>query len=510
MIRVDTLADMQDALAQALATPAWSPPDAALFSGLPIADITPDSREVKPGVAFAAFPGEGRDGRAFIAEAIARGASAILWEPRDFHWPAEWQIANAPVPQLKLAVGAIASEVYGHPSQRLWAMGVTGTNGKTTCSTWIAQAMQQSGRRPALIGTLGYGLVGADRNEPLEAASHTTPDAVRLQRLLAGFVRQGADCLAMEASSHGLAQGRVNGVAFDVAVFTNLSRDHLDYHGDMVRYAAAKAKLFAMPGLQHAVINIDDEFGVLLVEVLAPTSLPIISYGIGQGDLAGENVHFSAEGIRMNVLYQGERVALTSRLLGTFNAHNLLAVIGALIASGIGLADAVAAASRLLPVAGRLELIGGGGVPVVSIDYAHTPDALDKVLKSLRPIVPSGGRLICVFGCGGDRDRGKRPQMGAIATELADFVVVTSDNPRNESAQAIIEDILAGITAQTYRVVEDRAEAISRAIEMAAPRDVVLLAGKGHETYQDIGGVRHPFSDLELASRALGKRVKPA
>jgi len=480
-------------------------PDPALLQGLPMTDITTDSREVKPGVAFAAFPGGSRDGRDFISDAIARGASAILWEPEGFQWRSEWQVPHAPIHDLQLAVGHIASDLYGNPSEKLWVVGVTGTNGKTSSSHWVAHALDKLGRRSAVIGTLGNGLVGE-----IVEGTHTTPDAVRMQWLLADFVRQGASCVAMEASSHGLNQGRVNGVAFDVALFTNLSRDHLDYHGDMLSYGAAKAKLFAMQGLKHAVVNIDDKFGEALAEILEETDIPLTTYGIDRGNLAGQNLQISANGIRMDVTYFDEQVELISPVLGVFNAQNLLGAIGVLLASGVPLRAAVETAGTLRPVPGRLQQLGGDQQPVVAIDYAHTPDALEKVLKTLRPIVAPGRRLICVFGCGGDRDRGKRPQMGAVATELAHVVIVTSDNPRTENPHAIIDDIVAGITAQNFSVVEDRAQAIQQAIGMAQAGDVVLLAGKGHETYQEIQGVRHSFSDVEIASLLLEGREPSA
>jgi UDP-N-acetylmuramoyl-L-alanyl-D-glutamate--2,6-diaminopimelate ligase len=496
--------DMRTAMAEVLAIPAWRSPDMKMLQGLSLQEITSDSREVKPGVAFAAFRGEGRDGRDFIPDAVARGASAILWDAQGFQWRSEWQVPNAAVPDLKSMIGAIASNIYGRPSEKLWIVGVTGTNGKTSSSTWIAESLDNLGRRSAVIGTLGNGLVGK-----LATSIHTTPDAIRLQRLFAEFVNQGVSSVAMEASSHGLVQGRVNGVAFDVALFTNLSRDHLDYHGDMVSYGAAKAKLFAMPGLRHAVINIDDQFGEMLTEFLEDSALPITTYGIDGGDVAGLNLDISASGIRMDVVWHDQLVPLASTLLGAFNAHNILGVIGVLLASGVSLDDAVREAAELQPVPGRLQQLGGKNQPTVAIDYAHTPDALEKVLKTLRPVVAEGHRLICVFGCGGDRDRGKRPQMGAVVAELADVVIVTSDNPRTESPDAIIDDIVAGITAQNFNVIEDREEAIQQAIQMAVPGDVVLLAGKGHETYQEIQGVRRPFSDLDIASRLLATKGTP-
>ena len=506
---------MRDAIAEALAQPAWMSPDVSCVATLAIRDLTSDSREARPGVAFAAFPGEGRDGRSFIPDAIARGTPAVLWQKEDFQWNAEWRVPNAGIPQLKSAIGPIASHVYGRPSETLWVVGVTGTNGKTSCSTWVAQALIRLSRRAALIGTLGNGLVGdnglvaSGLTASLAAATHTTPDAIRLQCLLAEFLRLGADTVVMEASSHGLQQGRVNGTVFDVALFTNLSRDHLDYHGSMVNYGAAKARLFAMPGLKHAVVNVDDEFGALLAACLADKPLAVTTYGIDHGDLRAENVRLASDGIHADVVWQGRREPLASPLLGSFNVSNLLGVIGTLMASGIPLRDAVRAAAGLRPVPGRLQQLGGGDEPTVAIDYAHTPDALEKVLDTLRPVVAGGGRLICVFGCGGDRDRGKRPIMGAITVARADLAIVTSDNPRTESPRTIIDDIVAGITTGNFEVIEDREQAIFRAIGTAQAGDVVLIAGKGHESYQEVQGVRHAFSDLDVATRALAMKAAP-
>jgi len=496
--------DLRAAMVEVFAQPIWREPDMASLQPLQLRTIVSDSREVTPGAAFAAFPGAGGDGRDYIADAIARGASAVLWEAQNFQWRNEWQVPHMPIVDLKSAVGPIVSELYGKPSEQLFVVGVTGTNGKTSSSTWVAQAFESLGKRSAIIGTLGNGFV-----DNVIEGTHTTPDAVHLQQLLADFLKQGAGCVAMEASSHGLNQGRVNGVAFDVALFTNLSRDHLDYHGDMVNYGAAKAKLFAMPGLQHGVVNINDQFGEMLAEVLEDVGLPLITFGIGRGDVAGMNPEIHAGGIHMDVTWRDQQVALHSSLLGAFNAHNLLGVIGVLLAGGVSLQDAVNAAASLRPVPGRLQRLGSNGGPTVAIDYAHTPDALEKVLKTLRPVVNANHRLICVFGCGGDRDRGKRPQMGAVVAELADVVIITSDNPRSESPYAIIDDIVAGIVRQNFDVIEDREQAIRRAIEIAGPGDVVLVAGKGHETYQEIKGVRRPFSDVDIASKALAEKDVP-
>jgi UDP-N-acetylmuramoyl-L-alanyl-D-glutamate--2,6-diaminopimelate ligase len=497
---------MQAAVDRALTQPAWQPEDPALFDSLavPITELTADSRDVRAGVSFAAFPGGRQDGRDFIAQAIAAGANAVLWERAGFAWRQEWRVPNVPLAGLRERLGAIASLKYGKPSERLWVVGVTGTNGKTSCSTWVAQALTRLGKKAAVIGTLGNGLVGEGGSE-LDQPTHTTPDAIRLQKLFARFADAGADCVVMEVSSHGLEQGRVNGTAFDVALFTNLSRDHLDYHGDMASYAAAKARLFAMPGLKAAVINVDDEFGKLLAQSLRRSAVQVISYGIGSGDLSAARLELTG-GIGMDVAYGNDRLPLSSGLLGAFNAANLLGVIGVLLASGVTLAAAVQVASELVPVAGRLQQLGGGEQPLVAIDYAHTPDALEKVLAALRPVVTPGGRLICVFGCGGDRDRGKRPIMGEIAARLADIAIVTSDNPRSEAPGVIIDEIVVGMEGSKFEVEVDRKQAIFNAIGRARPGDVVLVAGKGHEPYQEIQGVRHPFSDVEVAGKALSER----
>lgn len=496
---------MREAVRRVLAAPAWQPEDPALIASLnvPVAGLTADSRAVRPGLSFAAFPGARHDGRQFIMQAIAAGANAVLWEREDFAWRDAWPVPNVPVVGLRERLGPIASLVYGDPTARLWVAGVTGTNGKTSCSTWIAQALTRLGKKAAVIGTLGNGLVG-EQSEELAEPTHTTPDAIHLQQLCARFADAGVDAVVMEASSHGLEQGRVNGIAFDIALFTNLTRDHLDYHRDMVNYAAAKARLFAMPGLTAAVINVDDEFGAVLAEALDQHGVRVITYGLASGDLSADGLQLTG-GIRMHVAFGGKRLPLSSRLLGVFNAHNLLGVIGALLAGGVAFADAVRVASELTPVAGRMQQLGGGEQPLIAVDYAHTPDALDKVLCALRPVVLPGGRLICVFGCGGDRDRGKRPMMGGIAGRLADLVIVTSDNPRSEAPGAIIDEIAAGMRGAAFETEADRGQAILRAIGEARPGDVVLIAGKGHEPYQEIQGVRYPFSDVEVARRALAE-----
>jgi UDP-N-acetylmuramoyl-L-alanyl-D-glutamate--2,6-diaminopimelate ligase len=476
--------------------------------GVRAASMTADSRKVAAGSLFLAYPGEHADGRRFIEDALSRGAAAVLWERDGFAWNPQWQIPNVAVEGLRLQAGDIADEFYGQPSQKLWMIGVTGTNGKTSCSHWLAQAFEASGRKTAVIGTLGNGFIAGNTTGALSAAINTTPDPILLHGMLAEYLRQGAEAVAMEVSSHGLDQGRVNGVHFDVAVLTNLTRDHLDYHGDMQAYAAAKKKLFQWDGLTAAVLNTDDEFGREIARALRTEGRQVLTYGLERAnncDICGTNLQFGEQGLAMQVQTPFGEAGLEAALLGRFNAYNLLAVLAALLASGIGLERAVQALREIKPVAGRMQQIGGGDKPLVVIDYAHTPDALENVLATLGEqlyAAESQGRLICVFGCGGDRDAGKRPLMGAVAARLADVVIVTSDNPRNEDPAAIIADIEAGMDDE-YHIQPDRARAIAEAVAEAGRGDIVLVAGKGHEDYQEIAGVRHPFSDRSVAEQAL-------
>ena len=471
---------------------------------LPILDmkfsiLTADSRQVTPGALFMAYPGVHNDGRKYIAQAIQAGAAAVIWDSRDFAWNPDWQVANAGIAGLKDKVGEIAAEYYGHPSQKMRTVGVTGTNGKTSVSQWIAQTLTLVGQKTAVIGTIGNGFVDA-QNE----ASNTTPDAILLQSMLADFAARGAAAVAMEVSSHGLHQGRVNGVAFDVAVLTNLSRDHLDYHETMEAYAAAKEQLFAWPGLQMSVVNADDAFGQRVAEKLKTQNKPLLTYGLNHGDVRATDLQLHQHGLTMRVTTPQGDAVVNAPVLGRFNAYNVLAVLSSLLALQISLQDAVAAIAKIKPVPGRMQQFGGDGKPLVVVDYAHTPDALEKVLATLRE--QTAGKLICVFGCGGDRDPGKRPLMGAAASRLADKVIVTSDNPRSENPQAIIQQVVAGI-AQAYEVEADRAAAIRLAISLAQAEDIVLLAGKGHEDYQEINGVRTAFSDADVALAALNNHA---
>ncbi|HEX3136751.1 MAG TPA: UDP-N-acetylmuramoyl-L-alanyl-D-glutamate--2,6-diaminopimelate ligase, partial [Casimicrobiaceae bacterium] len=384
----------------------------------------------------------------------------------------------------------------------LWMVGVTGTNGKTSCAHWIAAGLDAAGRRAAVLGTLGNGLIGA-----LESGANTTPDAALLQQMLADYRAAGAQAAVMEVSSHGIDQGRVNGVAFDVALFTNLSRDHLDYHTTMAAYGAAKAKLFAWPGLRVGVINADDAFGQSLLDSARGHGHKVLSYGFGAADVVGSGLtSLPAGGLAFTVETPWGKGRITTPLVGAFNAANLLGVLGVLLVSGVAFEPALAILAGVEAPPGRMQRLGGGDRPLVVIDYAHTPDALDKVLTALRPAVGEGSELICLFGAGGERDRGKRPEMGRLAARLADRVLVTSDNPRGEDPAAIASEIVHGIRDtgnRRYSVELDRAIAIASAIGEAGRGDIVLLAGKGHETYQESNGARLPFSDAEHAARAL-------
>ena len=463
--------------------------------GIPVAGLVSDSRKAMPGVIFAAYPGEARDGRDFIAQAVAQRVDGVLWEADHYQWDPALGIPNAGVVGLKTRIGEIAAHVYGEPSRALHMVGVTGTNGKTSVAHWIAQALSHLGRKTAVVGTVGNGFPGA-----LTPALNTTPDAIELQQRLAHYRQQGAVACAMEVSSHGLAQGRVNGTSFNVAVLTNLSRDHLDYHGDMENYAHAKARLFSWPGLEWVVLNVDDAFGQQLESETRPAR--VAGYGFRRGAVIGDTLRLSQAGLHLNVHTDWGNAELDVPLLGRFNAANVLAVLASLLVSGVKLNDACQALAHITPPPGRMQTFGGNAHPLVVVDYAHTPDALEKVLATLREIV-SGGRLICVFGCGGNRDKGKRPLMGQAAAQGADEVWVTSDNPRNEEPRHIIDDILAGMQG-TPRVEPDRARAIFEAVGGAHQGDVVLIAGKGHEDYQEIGGERLPFSDAAVAKKALG------
>jgi UDP-N-acetylmuramoyl-L-alanyl-D-glutamate--2,6-diaminopimelate ligase len=416
-------------------------------------------------------------------------------------------VPNAPVKDLKARAGAIAHAFYGRPSEAMWVCGVTGTNGKTTCSQWIAHALSSPADTCAVIGTLGSGMP-----PHLDPVDNTTPDALEVHRLLAGFRSAGARAAAMEVSSHGLDQGRVNGVAFACALLTNLTHDHLDYHGSMAAYAAAKARLFDAPGLQAAVLNLDDAFGVQLAERLAARGLRVLGYSLdARPAIVAEFLYAKSVGEDgLDIRSSSGQARVRCPHPGRFNASNMLGVLGCLVAKGLPFDEAAARLERLPPVPGRMQKVGER--PLVIVDYAHTPDALDKVLAALEPLARSrGGRLVAVFGAGGGRDAVKRPQMGLAAARRADRLVLTSDNPRGEDPLAIIAAIRAGAAGgrAACAIEADRARAIESAIADADAADVILLAGKGHERTQEIAGRKLPFSDAAVAGAALARRGGP-
>ncbi|MGA7593885.1 MAG: UDP-N-acetylmuramoyl-L-alanyl-D-glutamate--2,6-diaminopimelate ligase [Gallionella sp.] len=491
--------------------------------------LVTDSRAIQRGDTFVAYPGEKSDGRQFIASAIRNGANAVIYETmlsghpggaHHFAWNEAWQVPRLGVADLRHHAGWLADAVYGKPSEKMWTVGITGTNGKTSTSHWIAHAMSAAGKRCAVIGTLGNGFLGGNgfvdgSADALQASANTTPDAVRVHGLLADYLREGAQSVAMEVSSHALSQGRVNAVRFNVAMLTNLSRDHLDYHGDMQSYAAAKRKLFDWQQLGFVVLNLDDEYGIELAETMQDSDAEVIAYGMGDGALQhaerlglrmvyGSLLEMSGQGLKLAVHSSWGAAQLDSALIGRFNAANLLGSLAVLLVSGVALNDAVAALGRVQPVRGRMQRLGNAQQPAVIVDYAHTPDALEKVLLALREVsIASGGKLVCVFGCGGDRDRGKRAMMGTVAEKYSDLCIVTSDNPRSENPDQIIAEIVGGMSGKNHEIIVDRAAAIHGAIRQAQRGDTVLIAGKGHEDYQEINGEKHPFNDVSVAQQAL-------
>ena len=486
---------------------------ALAINDLAITGLVQDSREVRPGNAFVAMLPARQEvpsshGLHFVRQAVDAGAVAILYEPPA---PADASVPEGAVaiPGLQARLGELADRFHGHPSAGMAMVGVTGTNGKTSTVQLLAQAWTLRGQKVGTIGTLGAGIW-----PNAVPTGFTTPLVLRLHALLAELRDQGAAAVAMEVSSHALDQGRVDGVHFDVAVFTNLTRDHLDYHGDMASYGAAKARLFHMPGLRAAAVNLDDAFGCELFEAVGGRvrALGFSSRGAQGAAVRAEDLRLDGAGIGFMLHAGGQAHPVRSPLLGRFNVDNLLGVATTLFAMGMAPALIAQTLSELSPVDGRMNRLGGGlsedgvGLPLVVVDYAHTPDALEQALASLR--AHTVGKLTCVFGCGGERDIGKRPQMAAIAQRLADRVIVTDDNPRHEDGDAIVADILAGFSVPTAVIVQrDRAAAIARAIASAAADDVVLIAGKGHEPYQDVGGVKHPFEDAVVARDCLRRRA---
>ncbi|MBB1115559.1 UDP-N-acetylmuramoyl-L-alanyl-D-glutamate--2,6-diaminopimelate ligase [Stenotrophomonas sp. W1S232] len=474
-------------------------PDIADVGDIAVSGLVLDSRDVRPGDAFVCVAGFGAHGLNFVQQARANGAVAILYDhpaPEGIAVPAD-AIA---VPGLRARMGALADQFHGQPSRSMTMVGVTGTNGKTSTVQLLGQAWQRLGITSGSIGTLGVGLYGQ-----VVPTGFTTPLVLQMHQVLAQLRDAGATATAMEVSSHALDQGRVDAVHYDIAVFTNLTRDHLDYHGSMDAYGAAKARLFQRPGLKAAVINLDDAYAPTLLALLDPAVavVGVSSRGAASARLQAADIVMDSAGLHFQLRADGQQAAVDSPLLGRFNVDNLLAVAGVLLAQGQPLAVIASLLGQLRPISGRMNKLGGqAGQPTVVVDYAHTPDALLQALSSLEDHVD--GLLACVFGCGGDRDAGKRPQMAAIAEAHADRVIVTDDNPRSEDGDAIVADILAGFARpETVAVQRDRALAIDSAIATASAGDVVLIAGKGHEPYQEINGVKHPFDDSQVAQQCL-------
>jgi UDP-N-acetylmuramoyl-L-alanyl-D-glutamate--2,6-diaminopimelate ligase len=478
-----------------------------------VADLTLDSRAAQPGAAFLACQGASKHGLQFATEAVQRGARTILWEPAQGIAPPPLpaQILVAPVPRLGALAGTLAARFFGEPSRQLTIAGITGTNGKTTTAYLLAQALQRCGRPASYLGTLGSGMPGA-----MVSGTHTTPDAVNVQRALAQARDAHAQCVSMEVSSHALQQERVSAVRFHTAVFTNLTRDHLDYHGDMQRYGAAKERLFERAGVAICVVNVDDEFGLALAQrrIAAGARLIVVSRGKPVERFAGlgaaqflraEDWRMERAGLSFRLRSSWGDAQVRAPLLGEFNIENLCLVLAVLLGWEVPLQAAVEAVRHCMPPPGRMEVFGGAGEPLVVVDYAHTPDGLLKALTALR--VHCRGRLWCVFGAGGDRDRGKRAAMGRIADDNADAIVLTDDNPRGESPAAIVAEISGGIRVHHPVILHDRAAAIAHAIGRAAADDAVLVAGKGHEQYQLSGGVRRAFSDQQEVRAALLRRA---
>ncbi len=471
-----------------------------------------DSRHVRHGDLFLACAADKKFRTKHIEQALESGAAAVVYLAASKQDKIREEQHNAntvpiiPVCGLRKKLGHIAARFYGNPSDLMTVVGITGTNGKTSCSQFLAMSLQSANKACGIIGTLGTGFP-----DSLQPGIHTTPDQVKLQQTLAGFQQQGADSIAMEVSSHGLDQDRVEGVNFDVAVFTNLTRDHLDYHGNMENYAKAKSRLFQQPGLDYAVINLDDKFGQALAKKLHK-QLPVYGYTIddAQSELPlvrAHDIRLNGRGFTAKVTSPWGDGVLRSSLLGRFNVSNVLAVLATMGVMGITFDEALSALAAVKTVPGRMEAFGRGKQPLVVVDYSHTPDSLEQALIALREHCQ--GKLWCVFGCGGDRDRGKRPLMGEIAERYSDQIIITDDNPRHEAPDVITDEIVKGLLCPWAAEIEhDRAAAIAHAIDCADSPDIVLIAGKGHEAFQQIGDEKLLFSDAEQVKLNLKRKVE--
>jgi UDP-N-acetylmuramoyl-L-alanyl-D-glutamate--2,6-diaminopimelate ligase len=491
----------------------------------PNAQITSDSRKIIAGDGFVAYAGEQVDGRKFIASAVAAGAAAVAFDSDDF----EADVPNSAVAikGLKANAGAFASGFYGDPSARMTVIAITGTNGKTSCSQWIAKGLATAQSPAAVIGTLGSGLVNAAGQTFLSDFGLTTPDSVSLQRMLSSSEMQAAKFVALEASSIGIMQSRLAGTHISVAVFTNLTRDHLDFHGSIQAYESAKAELFAWPGLRYAIVNLNDSSSKAMLERLRQSSNQAITVGYGivadeqslgsdlnvSSALFASDLRFGNSGIGFTLASKWGNAFVQLQLHGAFNVSNALAVLATWLVADMPFALAIERLQALTPVPGRLQQVSlaDEGSPLVFVDYAHSPDALEKALIALRDITRRrNGKLWCIFGAGGDRDAGKRPLMAQAVQHHADCIVLTSDNPRTENPETILKDIAAGFSSELHNQVHgdiDRRSAIAYSIRHASAADVVLIAGKGHESYQEVMGVKSPFSDYTIAADLLASRA---
>ncbi|MDQ2075082.1 UDP-N-acetylmuramoyl-L-alanyl-D-glutamate--2,6-diaminopimelate ligase [Marinimicrobium sp. ABcell2] len=490
--------------------------DLAAASATVVTGLSLDSRALKAGEIFVALSGAQHDGRDFIEDAVAKGASGVLVEAGE-RWqdPVFTPVPIIPIAHLGSELSAIAGRCYGDPSHKVWLVGITGTNGKTTCSVLLAQLTSLLRERAAVVGTLGYGVLESDaplgaRLDALTSTGLTTPDAIGVQRILADLVARGAACVSMEVSSHSLVQGRVAALQFDAAIFTNLTHDHLDYHGDMESYGRAKQRLLTMPGLRHAIVNLDDPWAAGLLTQL-PSGVSGLSYSVANTDA---DIHLAERvdqrsGVSALVVTPWGQGEVHTRLLGRFNMGNLLAAIAAACCEGHSLEDVLNAVPHLQAAPGRMQpvIVDDDQQDIqVIVDYAHTPDALKNSLQALKDHLT--GRLWCVFGCGGDRDKAKRPAMGALAERYSDFTIVTNDNPRTEDPAQIASDIVRGMdNPSNCLVIADRAQAIDLAVQQARAGDTVLIAGKGHEDYQLFADKTLPFSDVEHVAQSLQRRL---